>query len=180
PRTRTELFLAGTVPTQPDNLYQTFKIDSRTGQLVEGPLRGTGANTPPEFVIEEIFLVLPPQALEWARQNGIAQIPPPRASAQIPITNYKLQITSPDPNTIYQITPQLPRASQQVPLRVIAAQPLSSVSFILDERLLATVAVEPFELWWPLEPGAHTLRAEARLASGEVVRSEVLSFLVNP
>ncbi|MEP7359467.1 MAG: transglycosylase domain-containing protein, partial [Anaerolineales bacterium] len=36
PRTRAEWFLDGTVPTLPDNLYQSFRLDTRTGALA-GP-----------------------------------------------------------------------------------------------------------------------------------------------
>ncbi len=169
PRTRAEWFLEGTAPTQPDNLYQAFKIDSRTGALAD-------ANTPPEFVAEKVFLVLPPQAQEWARQNGIPQIPNP----QLPITNYHLQITSPDPNTIYQISPRLPRASQQIPLRAIASEALSSATFVLDGQPLATVSEAPFEMWWVLAPGQHTLVVEGRLPGGEVIRSDVIGFSVMP
>jgi membrane peptidoglycan carboxypeptidase len=179
PRTRTELFLEGTAPSQPDNLYQSFKVDARTGLLVEANgLQGADANTPPEFVVERVFLVLPPQAQEWARENGIPQVPNP--NAQIPNSNSKLQLTSPDPNTVYQISPRLPRTSQQIRLRAIASAPLTSVTFVLDGQPLATVTDSPFEWWWVLEPGAHTLAAEGVLTSGERVASEAVRFVVNP
>jgi len=174
PRTRTELFLEGTIPSQPDTLYQAFKIDSRTGQLAD-------ANTPPEAVVDKVFLVLPSQAQEWARANGIPQ--PPISNFPLgerPTPNPQLQITSPDPNTIFQISPRLPRESQQIPLRVIAGQPLNAVTFILDGLTLGTVSAEPFEWWWALEPGAHTLLAQAQLASGGTALSDAVSFVVNP
>jgi membrane carboxypeptidase/penicillin-binding protein PbpC len=174
PRTQTELFLEGTVPTQPDNLYQVFPLDSRTGQLAD-------ANTPPEFVTRKVFLVLPPQAQEWAKENGVPQVPNQKAQnpkSQIP--NPKLEISSPDPNTVYQISPRLPRASQQIPLRVISTEPLEAVTFFLDDQPLATVTTTPFEFWWVLEDGAHSLRAEARLVGGETVESASEQFWVVP
>jgi membrane peptidoglycan carboxypeptidase len=171
PRTRSELFLDGTAPTEVDSLYQAFKIDSRTGHLADD-------STPPELVGERVFLVLPPEAQEWARENGIPQAPNP--NLQSPISNYQLHITSPDPNTVYQISPRLPRESQQIPLRVTASAPLSSVTFVLDGQPLGSVAEAPFEWWWRLEPGAHTLTAEGVLASGERVTSGVVEFVVNP
>jgi membrane carboxypeptidase/penicillin-binding protein PbpC len=140
PRTRPELFIQGTVPTQLDNLYQVFRLDSRTGQLAD-------ASTPTEFVVEKVFLVLPPEAQEWARENGVPQLPKgqgPRAKDQGP----ELQISSPDPNTVYQISPRLPRASQQIPLRVISGEPVEAVTFFLDDQPLATVTAAPFECWW--------------------------------
>lgn len=174
PRTQTELFLEGTVPTQPDNLYQVFRLDSRTGQLAD-------PNTPPEFLTEKVFLVLPPEAQDWARENGVPQLPSnqqPTTSGQQPVPS--LQLTSPDPNTVYQISPRLPRASQQIPLRVISTEPLEAVTFFLDDQPLAMVTTSPFEFWWALEEGAHTLRAEAKLVGGEIVESASEQFWVNP
>jgi membrane carboxypeptidase/penicillin-binding protein PbpC len=169
PRTHSELFLEGTAPAEPDNLYQTFKIDSRTGGLAD-------ASTPREFVMEKVFLVLPPEAQEWARANGLPQ-PPDSGLGSL---DTGLVITSPDPNTVYQISPRLPLESQQVPWRVTAGEPLSAVTFVLDAQAVATVTQPPFEWWWTLQPGAHTLRARGQLASGETVESEAMPFVVNP
>ncbi|MFN3761809.1 MAG: penicillin-binding transpeptidase domain-containing protein [Anaerolineae bacterium] len=63
PRTREELFIAGTAPTEPDNWYQLFRIDRATG-LPAGP------DTPPERVQERVFIVPPAEAWEWARANN--------------------------------------------------------------------------------------------------------------
>jgi membrane carboxypeptidase/penicillin-binding protein PbpC len=172
PRTRPELFLEGTAPTQVDDLYQVFRLDARTGGLA-------GAGTPPEQVVEKVFLVLPPEAQEWARQNGVPQ-PPAQALAENEAPAVALRIISPDANTVYQISPRLPLDNQRIPLRVAAAGPLREVTYYLDEAALETVGAAPFEAWWALAPGAHTLRAEARLATGEVVASETVAFRVLP
>ena len=174
PRTQTELFIEGTVPTQLDNLYQVFRMDSRTGLSAD-------ANTPPEFVVEKVFLVLPPEAQAWARENGVPQLP---SNQQLATSNQQLgphlQISSPDPNTVYQISPRLPRASQQIPLRVISTEQVEVVTFFLDDQPLATVTTSPFEFWWVLEAGAHILRAEATLAGGGTLVSAPEQFWVNP
>jgi len=172
PRTSTEWFLAGAVPTQPDDLYQAFELDARTGGLA-------GPTTPPESVVTRVFLVLPPQAQEWARQNGFPQ-PPADVVAAAQSPTAALQLIAPDPNTIYQISPRLPRASQQVPFRVAAAGPLRSVTYRLDGQPLGTATSAPFEWWWALEPGAHTLTAEARLTTGETLTSAAVTFSVLP
>jgi membrane peptidoglycan carboxypeptidase len=172
PRTRAEWFLAGTAPTQPDNLYQTFLLDTRTGGLA-------APSTPAQFVVSKVFLVLPPAARDWAIQNGIPQ--PPAGAIGLPAgPGAPLHISSPDPNTVYQISPRLPRASQQVPFQVVAAGALQSVSFSLDGQPLGTVGAAPFQLWWALVPGHHTLRAEASLANGQSVVSEPVEFQVLP
>jgi membrane peptidoglycan carboxypeptidase len=169
-RTRTELFIEGTAPTQPDTLYQAFPIDVRTGQLAD-------ANTPPEATVEQIFLVLPPEARDWAVQNGLPQ--PPMESAvgrQSPVVS----ISSPDPNTVYQISPQLPRQSQRIPLRVRSGLPLEAVTYWLNDELVGAASVSPFEVWWVLEPGSYRLRAQGRLKTGEVMESAEVAFVVRP
>jgi membrane peptidoglycan carboxypeptidase len=173
PRTRSEWFLDGATPTQPDNLYQVFQLDTRTGGLA-------APGTPAQFVTSKVFLVLPPAARDWAIQNGIPQ--PPNAALDVPAEGAagRLHISSPDPNTVYQISPRLPRPSQQVPFQVVAAGALQSVSFSLDGQPLGTVNAAPFELWWALAAGRHTLQAQARLANGQSVVSEAVEFLVLP
>ena len=172
PRTRSEWFLNGTVPAQPDNLYQSFPLDTRTGGLA-------APGTPSQFVINKTFLVLPPAARDWAIQNGVPQ--PPAGALALPAGQAApLHISSPDPNTVYQISPRLPRPSQQVPFQVVAAGPLQSVTFSLDGQALGTVSAAPFELWWALTPGRHTLQAQARLADGQSVTSDEVQFEVLP
>lgn len=172
PRTRSELFLDGTVPIQRDSLYQRFRLDARTGGLAT-------AATPAEFVIERVFLVLPAAAQEWARQNGLPQ-PPTEVVIPETGTSAALQIISPDANTVYQLSPRLPLEDQRIPLRVVAAAPLRSVTYYLDEAVVETVTEAPFEAWWALAPGSHALRAEARLANGQAAASETVQFSVLP
>ncbi len=129
----------------------------------------------------KVFLVLPPAARDWAIQNGIPQ--PPNGAVGLPAgpgAAGRLHISSPDPNTVYQISPRLPRPNQQVPFQVVAAGALQSVSFSLDGQPLGTVNTAPFELWWALAAGRHTLQAQARLANGQSVVSEPVEFLVLP
>jgi penicillin-binding protein 1C len=171
PTTRTELFLEGTVPTAPDTLYQTFRIDRRTGALAD-------TNTPPESVESRVFLVWPPAARQWAEDNGRPM--PPGGPAQPTASGAALQIVSPDPQTVFQITPRLPHDSQQIPFRVVAAQPVPAVTYVLDQQALPAITAAPFEYWWVLQPGTHTLYAEARLLNGETVRSTEIQFSVNP
>ncbi len=66
--TVTELFLAGTVPTQKDNVHQAFRINRDNGKLAT-------AYTPPEKVEERVYEVYPPVAADWVREQGIPQPP---------------------------------------------------------------------------------------------------------
>lgn len=169
PRTRPEWFLAGTTPTQFDTLYQAVALDARTGQLADSA-------TPPAEVVNRVFMILPPQAREWAAQNGIPQ--PPAALTEK--TGPALRLTAPDPQTVFQIAPHLPRTSQRIPFRVAAPQPLQTVTFFLNGSAAGTATADPFEVWWTLTPGEYVLEARAQLAGGETVTSAPLRFSVNP
>ncbi len=68
PRQRVELYIDGTQPTQPDNVYQTFTIDRLTGQLADN-------STPPDRRVDKVFAVLPQEARDW----GLAQRNPAAA-----------------------------------------------------------------------------------------------------
>ncbi len=63
-----EVFLFGTEPTQADTLYKSFQINRATGRLAT-------AFTPPDLIEERVYLILPPEAADWARQAGLP-IPP--------------------------------------------------------------------------------------------------------
>ncbi len=73
---RNEIFVAGTEPTQPDTIWQSFEIDTETG-LLAGPA------TPPERVQVRTYQMLPQEAADWVRESGIAQ-PPTEQSVNRP------------------------------------------------------------------------------------------------
>ncbi len=68
PTTVVEIFLPGSEPIQTDNLYRTYLINSQTGRLAT-------VYTPPEFVEERVYMVVPPEASDWADEAGL-DIPP--------------------------------------------------------------------------------------------------------
>jgi len=63
-----EVFLDGTEPTHVDTLYRSFQINRETGRLAT-------AFTPPELIEERIFLMLPPESIDWARSIGLPAPP---------------------------------------------------------------------------------------------------------
>lgn len=87
-KTATEIFLEEAVPRRTDSIWQTFKIDQRTGLLAN-------ATTPPQFVAEKVFMILPPEAQDWVRENGIPQ-PPTEYSYY---SSSPVAITSPAPGS---------------------------------------------------------------------------------
>jgi membrane carboxypeptidase/penicillin-binding protein len=68
PQVVDEVFISGNEPTQIDNLYKTIAINSQSGRLAT-------IYTPPALVEEQVFLVFPPEAEEWAINAGLPQIP---------------------------------------------------------------------------------------------------------
>jgi len=68
PQTRTEIFVDGTAPTEPDNIYQRIGICAITGQ------RATEF-CPPEVVEAKVFEVYPEEYREWTERAGILQPP---------------------------------------------------------------------------------------------------------
>ena len=67
-RTREEVFAAGTEPTAPDNIWLPVAINRDTG-------RRATACTPPELVEQRFYMILPPEASDWARTTGLPQPP---------------------------------------------------------------------------------------------------------
>jgi len=68
PQVNNEIFIKGYEPTQIDNLYKTFPINSESGRLAT-------IYTSPALIKEEVFLLFPPEAEEWANEAGIHKIP---------------------------------------------------------------------------------------------------------
>ena len=94
-KTIEDIFVKNSLPTEKDNWWQPFKIDIRTGLLAT-------EMTPPQFVQERVFLVLPPelsgfdkqQALEWAAALGVSLPPTERSNPSSP-ADLPVVITSP-------------------------------------------------------------------------------------
>lgn len=89
PTTR-EIFRRGTEPTHPDTVYQPFRVNRETGLLAT-------VYTPPELVEEHVYMVLPPEAADWAREAGIPQPPTEYDKVGLPSTFGDVAITEPTP-----------------------------------------------------------------------------------
>jgi 1A family penicillin-binding protein len=87
PETKTEIFVDGTAPTEPDNIYQKIGICTVSGQ------RATDF-CPPELVTESVFEVYPDEYREWAERAGIAQ--PPSEICSIHTHPATVEISSPE------------------------------------------------------------------------------------
>lgn len=90
PNIVSETFLAGTEPTQFDNLHQRFQVNRETGLLAT-------VHTPPDLVEEQIYMMFPPEAKKWAQLIGLP-IPPDSYDviAYSPTEYPYAQITTPE------------------------------------------------------------------------------------
>ena len=169
PKTRWEWFIEGTVPTEYDTFYQPFTLDRRTGLLAD-------ENTPPEDREERVYLILPPEARDWAIRQGIPQ--PPVGARIVGGESVPARLLSPDPYTVFRLTPLLPEDQQRIRLAVAAPAHTEQVAYWLDGDLLATVEEPPYEHWWTLLPGEHEVSAVIELADGTRLATDRVPFRV--
>ncbi len=88
PTTVTEVFLSGNEPTQSDTLYRTYTINRETGLLAT-------VFTPPDLVVDQPFMIVPPEAQEWAKSAGIPVAPTSYDAIQAPPIDPNVHISSP-------------------------------------------------------------------------------------
>lgn len=170
PHRRYEWFIPGTEPTKRDNLYQVFTIDRRTGTLAN-------ENTPPEWRADEVFIALPQEAHDWAVRNGI-KMPPDDVATQTAVSNTGLRLLSPDPFTIFQLSPTAPVEIQRIRFRAGVTPDTRAVTFVLNGQPIETVRSAPWETRWVLQLGEYELTAVATLADGQQETSRAVPFSV--
>jgi hypothetical protein len=88
---RSEIFVPGTEPTLPDNIWQAYEIDKTTGKLA-------APSTPPENRELRVYQMLPQEAADWVRENGIPQPPTEQAEARLEDFDPDVAIISPQVN----------------------------------------------------------------------------------
>jgi membrane peptidoglycan carboxypeptidase len=115
-----ETFIEGNQPVQLDNLYQSFAINRETGRLAT-------IFTPLSLVDEKIFLVVPPEAQEWAEQNGLPVPPEDYDTIQ--------QVTA-SPDASFTLPENFSYVSGEVTIRGTAAgEDFSSYTLLVGEGL---------------------------------------------
>jgi membrane peptidoglycan carboxypeptidase len=180
-----ELFVQDTEPAQVCTMHQRIAIDSATG------LRATSA-TPQERIVERVYTVLPPEARDWARQQGLPEPPAGArggstfsdpgsqlAKAAAPVQGQEsealvLTMSSPDQGAVYLLDAGLPRDAQRI---VVSAYPrrdasLREVTLWAGGQLLAKFATPPYRTLWQLEPGVHFFWAEGISEGDDQIKSD--------
>lgn len=168
PLTRREWFLEEGVPTAPDDLYRAYDIDTRTGALATD-------STPAAYRERRVFLLLPPEARAWGARAGI---PVPPAALDAAPSDTCCRITSPPTASTYEINPSLPAHVQRLRLQVSAPSGAARVRYLLNGQPVAESTQPPFEAWWQLVTGTHTLSAEITLTDGSTLALAPVTFRV--
>jgi membrane carboxypeptidase/penicillin-binding protein len=88
PAVVSEIFLSGHEPTQVDTLYRKYQINRETGRLAT-------VFTPLELIEEQVFMLVPPEASQWAQQVGLETPPETYDVIYTPDPSLQAQITSP-------------------------------------------------------------------------------------
>ncbi len=165
-----ELFLEGTEPTETCTMRRRIALDRATG------LPATD-DTLPDQIVYRVYTFLPPEAQEWAREQGLAE-PPPAVEQQVAMATSKdsllLKMNSPDAGAVYRLDPGIPRDAQRI--KVVAYSPagvsLQEVTLLVDGRPLARFNSPPYQVLWRLEAGRHIFSAEGVTVGGEQVASD--------
>jgi 1A family penicillin-binding protein len=175
PLVRTEMFVAGSEPHDVCTMHQRVRLDRATGELAT-------ADTPAERIMEQVYLILPAEAQEWAAEQGVPRPPiegglAGRAPA---MSEEVLTLTSPDAGTIYQLSAALPRTEQRVALAARSADGVrfTAVELWVDGEAAARFSAGPYETRWVLEPGTHTFLARGRTIDGQWVESRPVQVVV--
>lgn len=169
--TRTEWFIAGTEPAQPDNLYKRVAVDALTGALADD-------STPAERRQTRIVLDLPITAQPWARAQNLpllADIP----SAGEANARPQIALISPRPNSMYRLDPSFDASAQKLLIEAVAGTGITQVTIWVDGAPLAVLPSSPYRAWWQLSPGEHRFWVTGVTVNGETVASEVIVATVS-
>jgi membrane carboxypeptidase/penicillin-binding protein len=89
PSVVSEVFLDGNEPNQFDSLYQSFPINRETGLLAT-------VFTPPELIQEQVFMLVPALASQWAQDADIPTPPETYDVISMPAVIDDAKITKPE------------------------------------------------------------------------------------
>jgi hypothetical protein len=88
PNIVSEVFLQGSEPTRPDTLFRTYQVNRETGALAT-------VFTPPQFIEERVYMIVPPEAEAWALAAGVPVPPDSYDAIQPPVMDPEVNIRAP-------------------------------------------------------------------------------------
>ena len=178
PYRRSEWFIDGTRPIRTDTVYRPVELDAATGRLAD-------ASTPPARRVERLALDLPPSAEAWAAANhqllytdllngaSSAALDATAGLGPVQPVSAGLQFLSPADRSIYHLAAGQPADAQRLLIELSGGPGLGPVTLWVDERRAAALPGAPYQFWWPLQAGVHTLRAQAAGQEAVTISIEV-------
>ena len=122
------------------------------------------------------------KAQEWARDNGIPQLPTADSGQPSAVSGQQLpiHITRPDDGTLYKITPQTPIETQRIPVQAIAADgvQIERLTLFVDGQPIGVFDSVPVRTWWTLSPGRHVFTVEAIDRQGNKLAGAPVTIVV--
>lgn len=174
PEIKTELFIAGTEPTQTSEWHKKAVIDTRNGLLAT-------EDCSTEYTEEKIFVSYPAELVTWAVEQSQDIIPtqysPFCNTIQSEESESFLTITYPKSHTTFETAPEL-GYEETIRFEVSASTSLDAVRWYLNNKEVGTSTTHPFRYSWSPIVGKYTLRAEGILQNKVVVSSKEVDFSV--
>jgi membrane carboxypeptidase/penicillin-binding protein PbpC len=184
PATRHEIFMAGTVPTTPDNTHVAVRIDPKLGCQAQ-------SSYPANQTTMQIFRILPPEAELWAIDAGIPRIPRkacptaqpssnPNPSNQGPALQPKdeLGLMTPARGATYTLSPNVPRERQRIEIAAHGGLTTNELTILIDGAAVAHFTEPPYRTFWTLTPGHHQLVIRARDRNGQQNETSPVEIVV--
>ncbi len=175
PHTMEEWFIAGTEPTEQDDVYRRIRIDRRNGLLASDACS-------PADVESRLFTVFPAELTTWARENGYAQPPTELspfcgqsgAAASVRSSGAPwLSILKPQQNDSFKLDPLVPDADERVIFQAQADPTIRTIDWYVDGKNVGQGKAPAFRLEWQPQVGHFLVEARAREIS-EKRRIEVV------
>jgi len=174
PHTMREFFVAGTEPTERDDMYQTVLVDRRNGLHA-----GTGCTA--QYTEQRVFTVFPLEVRRWAREHGYRE-PPAEYSPLCPGSPMpsaqggapELVIMKPQAGDSFLLDPLIPDGDELLTLEARSSVDIRELEWLVDGRILGKATPPNFRMRWRPVPGAHRIEART-LDTADVVRILVLT-----
>jgi len=153
----TEKFIAGTQPLEISRLHRKINIDTHN-QLLASDI------CPAKYVTQKIFINYPPEVYSWAKENNQPIIPNEfsplcMASVSAPSAAF-LAITHPVDQAVFQTAPLVVNR-EKISFEANVSADIRSVSWFVDDQLIADVKAFPFTAFWSPVAGSHQITASA-------------------
>ncbi len=176
-----ELFTGATVPSEKDDYYKQFNINTADGRIVPDKCLN---DYPASSIKQKVLIDYPLELQKWAVQNSLAlpafepcagfnDYPGAYPSGYSSSETALISIDNPQNNDEYMIDGTIPLEDQKIPLKVTAPSTALHVDFYIDGNRVAGISKIPFTYLWPPAAGEHTFKTEAVFTGDKKMQSSV-------